>query len=93
MFIYLYQLKLISCKKLIAVVFKVFACSNALIRLLGYNFIYIYNVFLSSVLPGGLVVRIRGSHPRGPGSIPGLGTFCNFKPLKKIRNCLLNFTL
>ena len=21
------------------------------------------------------MVRIRGSHPRGPGSIPGLGTF------------------
>ena len=27
-------------------------------------------------LPGGLVVRIRGSHPRGPGSIPGLGKVC-----------------
>ena len=25
-------------------------------------------------LPGGLVARIRGFHPRGPGSIPGLGT-------------------
>ena len=29
-----------------------------------------------SCLPGGLVVRIRGSHPRGPGSIPGLGKVC-----------------
>lgn len=25
------------------------------------------------VLPYGLVVRIRGFHPRGPGSIPGMG--------------------
>jgi hypothetical protein len=24
----------------------------------------------------GLVVRIPGSHPGGPGSIPGNGTFC-----------------
>ena len=30
-----------------------------------------------SPLPGGLVVRIRRSHRRGPGSIPGQGTlFC-----------------
>ena len=26
-------------------------------------------------IPIGLVVRIRGFHPRGPGSIPGLGEF------------------
>lgn len=29
-------------------------------------------------LPGGLVVRIRRSHRRGPGSIPGQGTFSSF---------------
>ena len=26
-------------------------------------------------IPCGLVVRIRGFHPRGPGSIPGMGNF------------------
>ena len=26
------------------------------------------------VVPFGLVVRISGSHPGGPGSIPGMGT-------------------
>ena len=26
------------------------------------------------VIPFGLVVRISGSHPGGPGSIPGMGT-------------------
>ena len=29
-------------------------------------------------LPYGLVVRIRRSHRRGPGSIPGVGTFLFF---------------
>ena len=28
---------------------------------------------MDSHLPCGLVARIRGSHPRGPGSIPGTG--------------------
>ena len=28
------------------------------------------------VIPGGLVVRIRRSHRRGPGSIPGQGSLC-----------------
>ena len=28
-----------------------------------------------SVLPYGLVVRIPGFHPGGPGSIPGVGTY------------------
>ena len=32
-------------------------------------------------LPYGLVVRIRGSHPRGPGSIPGVGTTIFFLSL------------
>ena len=44
-----------------------------------YHFIretvYKRQTLLSSAFPGGLVVRIRGSHPSGPGSIPGLGTF------------------
>ena len=30
---------------------------------------------LSASLPYGLVVRIPGFHPGGPGSIPGVGTF------------------
>ena len=33
---------------------------------------------LSICLPYGLVVRIRRSHRRGPGSIPGVGTFLFF---------------
>ena len=33
-----------------------------------------YNLFKSKMyLPRGLVVRIRRSHRRGPGSIPGVG--------------------
>ena len=28
-------------------------------------------------IPVGLAVRICGSHPQGPGSTPGLGTFLN----------------
>ena len=45
-------------------------------------------------VPYGLVVRIRGSHPRGPGSIPGVGTnifpFCNMfdKRVIAIQTCL-----
>ena len=35
--------------------------------------------FVALSFPGGLVARIRGSHPRGPGSIPGPGvSFCTF---------------
>ncbi|GBN52641.1 hypothetical protein AVEN_241121-1 [Araneus ventricosus] len=29
----------------------------------------------STKIPRGLVVRIPGSHPGGPGSIPGVGSF------------------
>ena len=38
-------------------------------------------VAVGPTLPGGLVVRIRRSHRRGPGSIPGQGSnvFLNFK--------------
>ena len=35
----------------------------------------------NSHIPVGLAVRICGSHPQGPGSTPGLGTF--FNPLPK----------
>ena len=35
------------------------------------TFSFINRIFLS--LPHGLVVRIAGSHPAGPGSIPGGG--------------------
>ncbi len=31
-------------------------------------------IAMFAALPGGLVVRIRRSHRRGPGSIPGQGT-------------------
>ena len=34
-----------------------------------------------SRFPRGLVVRIRRSHRRGPGSIPGVGSFISFKEL------------
>ena len=34
-----------------------------------------------SKFPRGLVVRIRRSHRRGPGSIPGVGSFISFKEL------------
>ena len=41
---------------------------------------YIYHSYSQlSPVPYGLVVRIPGFHPGGPGSIPGVGTF-----LKKI---------
>jgi hypothetical protein len=40
----------------------------------------------SSKFPDGLVVRIRRSHRRGPGSIPGQGRkfFCSKRPKKQI---------
>ena len=34
---------------------------------------------IKSDLPCGLVVRIPGFHPGGPGSIPGVGTFFYFR--------------
>ena len=34
-------------------------------------------------LPYGLVVRIPGFHPGGPGSIPGVGTLLFFNPVKR----------
>ena len=34
-----------------------------------------YRALLRKRLPHGLVVRIPGSHPGGPGSIPGVGKF------------------
>lgn len=52
---------------------------------------------LAPTLPGGLVVRIRRSHRRGPGSIPGQGKLSFFQRLhshKSLsccpdRNCIL----
>ena len=39
-----------------------------------------------STLPYGLVVRIPGFHPGGPGSIPGVGTyFCLRREVKDVR--------
>ena len=36
------------------------------------NYVFVH-VFLINSIPRGLVVRIRRSHRRGPGSIPGVG--------------------
>ena len=36
---------------------------------------YVDTPAFQSVLPYGLVVRIPGFHPGGPGSIPGVGTY------------------
>ena len=45
-----------------------------------YNCIHVYYSEAQLLpVPYGLVVRIPGFHPGGPGSIPGVGTF-----LKKI---------
>lgn len=44
-------------------------------------FIYVTFTTRNCLIPYGLVVRIRRSHRRGPGSIPGVGTtnfFFNF---------------
>ena len=44
-------------------------------------FIYVTFTHMNCLIPYGLVVRIRRSHRRGPGSIPGVGTthfFFNF---------------
>ena len=40
------------------------------------SFIKVSYFMLSCAVPCGLVARIRGFHPRGPGSIPGMGVFC-----------------
>ena len=42
--------------------------------------------------PRGLVVRIRRSHRRGPGSIPGVGTLifiCIFHFVKKVKKQMI----
>ena len=36
--------------------------------------VYVLSYIISNVVLHGLVVRIPGFHPGGPGSIPGLGT-------------------
>ena len=47
--------------------------------------------FIMSI-PCGLVVRIRGFHPRGPGSIPGTGDLCFLSFFYKIaRQFLIHF--
>ena len=40
-----------------------------------YSTIYLDDCFPLAVIRYGLVVRIPGSHPGGPGSIPGNGNF------------------
>ena len=44
-------------------------------------------------LPYGLVVRIPGFHPGGPGSIPGVGTLFFLNPPCQTRGGLNGFTL
>ena len=38
-------------------------------------FLYVIKGVICEWFPLGLVVRISGSHPGGPGSIPGMGIF------------------
>ena len=38
-------------------------------------FLYVIKGVICEWFPFGLVVRISGSHPGGPGSIPGMGSF------------------
>ena len=60
-------------------------------------FLEMYDIFVAHciqiyiVIPFGLVVRIPGFHPGGPGSIPGMGSFfiCDFCVIKQITNRLL----
>ena len=45
-------------------------------------------------IPFGLVVRIPGFHPGGPGSIPGMGNFCFLllSLIVTIHNTITNYT-
>ena len=50
-------------------------------------FVFSYFVDLAVILSHGLVVRIRRSHRRGPGSIPGVGmSFFFFLTVEKKKN-------
>ena len=40
--------------------------------------IYLRSILGNISIRYGLVVRISGSHPGGPGSIPGIGNLFNF---------------
>ena len=52
--------------------------------------VYILSYIVSNVVLHGLVVRIPGFHPGGPGSIPGVGIFLILLSktfiMKKLRN-------
>ena len=48
-----------------------------------YSTIYLVDCFPLAVIRYGLVVRIPGSHPGGPGSIPGNGKFFSSKNILK----------
>ena len=41
-----------------------------------HTYKYRFNLPHNHQVPFGLVVRIPGFHPGGPGSIPGMGSFC-----------------
>ncbi len=64
--------------------------------MVGYvNIVFFLDLCFSinaASLPGGLVVRIRRSHRRGPGSIPGQGMKIFYKSLlSKITNSTSGF--
>ena len=48
-----------------------------------YSTIYFVHCFPLAVIRYGLVVRIPGSHPGGPGSIPGNGKFFKFSKMAR----------
>ena len=47
-------------------------CTPLLVGIKNNHFIYFNGTYC--VIPYGLVVRIPGFHPGGPGSIPGMGS-------------------
>ena len=46
-----------------------------LLRHVAYSYVYNCKTTVNIIILHGLVVRIPGFHPGGPGSIPGVGTF------------------
>ena len=58
-----------------------------------FLFLIVMVVPLWYQLPYGLVVRIRGSHPRGPGSIPGVGTTIFYFHNSTVVNSLMLYSV
>ena len=68
------------------------------LRSVRYTDKIMFNYDATREVPCGLVARIRGFHPRGPGSIPGMGVFyiffsylANYFRLLAIHNSFVNF--